>query len=191
MSSEKYTLVEGGILVETRLAEGREEAYPLFLDATALRGIKDKEERNDKAGTILKYLVESDIYGDEEENPDISIGIGLERRGYGIYGMSAEIMRPAVSDRDATLIATRAMRSMAYDLGTYSKKAIPGMVYAQILTESGMSFETNPVASSSMDTDGMEYEADSDRITLHSHNLYTHEMQLICISGIIALVKAG
>ena len=191
MSSEKYTLVDGGILVEARLAEGREETYPLFLDATALRGIKDQEERNDKAGKILKYLVESDIDGGEEDTPDLSIVIGFERRGYDIYGMSAEIKRPTVSDRDATLIATRAMRKMALDLGTYSAKKIPHMVYAQISTESGMSFETNPIASSTMDTDGMEYEAESERISLSGHNLYTHEMQLICISGIIALVKAG
>ena len=192
MSSEKYTLVEGGILIDTQLAENSNEQYPLFLDATSVRRMgDDRQGREETAARFLTYLDESGIDGYDEENPDVAIMIGYESLGYGVYGMRAEINRPTISDRDATLVATRAMRQMANDLRTYPKREIPGMVYAQILGESGMVLETGGNNSSSMDTDGTRYKPTSDRITLHSHNLYTHEMQLICISGIIALAKAG
>jgi len=107
-----------------------------------------------------------------------------------VYGMNAEILRPRVSDKAAALAATHAMQQMAHDLGTYADKDIPGMVYAQVSTAQGITLETNPAGSSSMDTDGDEYEATSEKISLYAHNLYTHEMQLICISGLIALAKA-
>ena len=192
MSSEKYTLVEGGILIDTQLAENSNERYPLFLDATSVRRMDDNsQEKEATAARFLTYLDESGIDGYDEESPDVSIMIGFNSVGYGVYGMEAEIKRPTIADRAATLIATRAMRQMAYDLGTYPKKEIPMLVYAHVLGDSGLSFETNPAGACSMDTDGYEYKPTSDRITLHSHNLYTHQMQLICISGIIALAKAG
>lgn len=193
MSSEKYTLVEGGILVETELAENVSEPYQLFLDATVVRRAKDREEQEAKTRQILEYLDESNIGHNkilEYQGSDLEIQIGFERRGYGVFGMTAEILRPTVSDREASHIATEGMQQMARNLGIYSDNQIPGMVYAFISQEQGMVFETNPAGACSMDTDGMEYDPMSERISLNSHNLYTHEMQLICISGLIALAKA-
>ena len=193
MSSEKYTLVEGGILVETKLAEKVNEPYQLFLDATVVRRAKDRNEQEAKTRKILEYLDESNIGHNQEvkdQTSDLEIQIGFERRGYGVFGMSAEMLRPTISDREASRIATEGMQQMARNLGIYSDDQIPGMVYAFISQERGMVFETNPAGACSMDTDGMEYDPMSERISLNSHNLYTHEMQLICISGLIALAKA-
>jgi hypothetical protein len=197
MSSEKYTLVEGGILVKSSVSADIDEPYELFLDATAVRRSDDDFIREEKAKQILKLLDESNIghdwmpgQGEEREIPDLEIQIGYTRVGYGIFRMSAEIARPKVSDEVASAVATQAMRQMAHDLGIYSDKHIPGLVYAQISGSQGMTFESNSAGSSSMDTDGMEYDATSERISLGDHNLYTHQMQLICISGLIALAKA-
>jgi len=194
MSSEKYTLIEGGILVETKLSENVDDSYQLFLDATSVRHIKSQAEREEKTAQLLRYLDESNIGHDwarGEVVPDLEIGIGYNRIGYGVFGMDATILRPSISDEEATFIATRAMRQMAHDLGTYSDKDIPGMVYANVSTEQGMTLETNPAAASSIDTDGSEYDPLSERIFLYSHNLFSHESQLICISGLIALAKAN
>jgi len=54
----------------------------------------------------------------------------------------------------------------------------------------GITLETNPVGACSMDTDGTDYDEDSEKIKLYDHNLYNHEMQLICIAGLVALAKA-
>ncbi len=194
MSSEKYTVVEGGITVQTKLSEDIDETYELFLDATAVRRAKDQQERESRAEQFLRYLDESNIgydRGDNSQVPDLEIQIGYTSQGYGVYGMHADILRPTLPDNQASAIATQAMRKMAHDLGTYPDKDIPGMVYAHISQEYGMTFETNPAASSSMDTDGQHYSPTSERVELYAHNLYTHEMQLICISGLIALAKAS
>ena len=193
MSSEKYTLVEGGILVEATLADNVDEPYQLFLDATAVSRANDQQERELRAGRFLRYLDESNIGSGRVEGQfsDLDIQIDFHLRGYGVYGMNANIVRPLLSDKEATHVATNAMRKMAYDMGTYPDNKIPSMVYASISREYGMTFETNPAGSSSMDTSGSEYKPTSERISLYAHNLYTHEMQLICISGLIALAKEG
>ena len=190
--TNKLTLVEGGISIRTRLAESIDEPYELFLDVAAVRRLTNREERNTKAGQILKYIDEAvrPYAHRENQTPSgLDLCIGFQRQGYGVYGMYASMPRPQLPDQEATRYATLAMRHMAHDLGTYADADIPGMVYAHISRQHGMTFETNPIASSSMDTDGQVYEPDSERIELYAHNLYTHEMQLICISGIISLMK--
>jgi len=193
MSSEKYTLVEGGFLIESRLSEDIDESYRLFVDATAVRRSEDDEEKELKARQILRLLDQSNIgneWTEAYQPTDLEILIGYTPLGYGAIGMSAELNWPKVSDETASLIATQAMRQMAHDLGMYPDRQIPGLVYAQVDRRFGITLETNPAGSCSMDTDGGEYEQDSERVSLVSHNLYTHQMQLICISGLIALAKA-
>jgi len=185
MENRKYALVEGGIVINTRLAEDSDETYPLFLDATAVKRHDDREERESRVDIILRHIQEANV------GQDLELSIGFEQRGYGVYGMEAEFDWPNLPDDQAARIATNAMRRMATDLGTYADEMLPGMVYARVRRADGITLETNPVASSSMDTDGTEYRASSERVTLYAHNLYTHEMQLICISGLIALAGAG
>ena len=193
MSSEKYTLVEGGILVRSRLSADIDEPYQLFLDATAVRKLDDQEGRNATTARILALLDESNIgYRPQgrEVATDLEVQIGYTSVGYGVFRMDAEIARPSVSDEIATRVATDAMRQMAHDLGTYPDEDIPSLVYAQVSGLNGITLETNPVGACSMDTDGTDYDEDSEKIKLYDHNLYTHEMQLICIAGLIALAKA-
>jgi hypothetical protein len=185
MENQKYALVEGGIVINTRLSDTSHETYPLFLDASAVKRQDDREERERRAETILQYVQEANTA------QDLDLSIGFEQRGYGVYGMQAELQWPNVPDDQVSYFATTAMRQMAKDLGTYSNDMLPGMVYARVRRSDGITLETNPVASSSMDTDGTEYHETAERVTLYAHNLYTHEMQLICISGLIALAKAG
>lgn len=192
MSSENYTLVEGGMLLRTRLSADLDHHYQLFVDATAVSRSTDQHEGEAKARRILELLDESNIannWRDGRADVDLEIQIGYESRGYGAYGMSAKLTRPSVSDTTASRVATYAMQQMAYNLGTYSAKDIPGMVYAHVSQSDGITLETNPVGSSSMDTDGNEYTENSGKISLYAHNLYTHQIQLICISGLIALAK--
>lgn len=198
MNRERYELVEGGInIVGFKTPQGDESE--LFLDATAVRRSVDNETRERNTRRILEILDETGIGGrvhtrEQEERPNLSEDIGFTRRGYGVFGMTAEILWPNLSDKEATHEATQAMRAMAHNLGTYSDEEMPLYVAAEVNRSYGITLETNPVGSCSMDTDGSEYayqlsEGGTERVTLHAHNLYTHEMQLICISGLIALTR--
>lgn len=197
MSAEKYTLVKDGLLIDTRLSATDDGRYPLFIDATAVGRLPEKHERELASRQILKLLIESGIgyhaTTDEAESSDLLIQIGLTRHGYGVFGMDAMFSWPDLPDGEASMIATRAMRQMARNLGLYpeaSNKELAGMVYAHLDRRSGITLETNPAGSSSMDTNGSRYRPGAERVKLESHNLYTHEMQLVCIAGIIALAKA-
>jgi hypothetical protein len=197
MKKEKYTLVDGGLTIETKLSLDDPEPYPLFIDATAVGRTDDFFEREQRARRILELLDESNIDGrwhsGEEGNASATIAIGFQQRGYGVYGMTAELDWPDLSDEAASRLASTAMRHMARAIGLHddvSERELRRRVYASVSRQSGITLETNPAASSSMDTDGMEYTPGGERASLYSHNLYTHSMQLVCISGIIALARA-
>jgi len=185
-----YKLTEGGFLVRTQLSEQNKATYPLFLDATAVGRAKDMKEKEARAKRILEILYASGIaYGGRNGLGDsrFSINIGFQQVAYGVYGMGAELRWPKLSDARASAIGTEAMRAMARDLKLYPETEIGGMVYAGIQRAYGMTFGTNPAASSSMDTDGMEYSPQAKKVNLYAHNLYTRQMQLVCIKGIMAV----
>jgi len=193
LNREKYKLVEEGIVVKTRLSATDDEPYELLLDATvAGRGVDDFES-GERARGILELLDESGInHGGRNGvgQHGFEVHIGRVRYGYGVFRMSAELKWPAVSDQSASNIATDAMRRMARNLGIYKDKNIDSLVYANVRRSDGITLETNPAGSCGMDTDGMKYSPDSETVSLIDHNLYTHEMQLVCISGLIALANA-
>lgn len=192
MAQEKYTLVEGGIEIRTRLASDSKETYQLFLDATVVGRESDQFAREEKAARILELLDDSGIGRagrDGIDNPDFLVQIGFSRAGYGVFGMNAELLWPSVSDKVASELATSAMRSMARDVGLCSEDQINRMVYASVSRAHGITLETNPIGSCSLDTDGSDYRSDQDRVSLYAHNLYTHEMQLVCLSGLIAIAS--
>ncbi len=64
------------------------------------------------------------------------------------------------------------------------------LVYAQVNRQHGVTLETNPIASASLDTDGNSYNPEDSVIELSAHNMYAHEMQLICLSGLIAIARS-
>lgn len=193
MNSEKYTLVDGGISIDAKLSADNDEVYKLFVDATAVSRADTLHEGEARAKQILQLLDESNIgnrYQTGRNDSDLSVQIGYKQRGYGVYGLHAEIARPTVPDDEATRVATQAMRRMAHDLGLYPDAQIPGMVYARVSHVQGITLETSGEGSCSLETDGGSYDQTSETIELYPHNLYAHQMQLVCISGLIALVKA-
>lgn len=105
------------------------------------------------------------------------------------YGFNATIKRPDTNISVVQSVATKAMRQTATDLRYMPKSILAGSVYA-LLHENYMSLETNPMGSCSLDSDGMEYEPASPTVNLYAHNIYNHEMQLICLSGLIAIANA-
>jgi len=94
------------------------------------------------------------------------------------------LTRPSLPDDLLARAATEAM-------GTGARQLEMGYPYdtGALIDRNGMEFVANPIASATIGTDGMEYSHGSPRIELYSHNLYTPTMQLVCFSGIIAVLE--
>ncbi len=100
--------------------------------------------------------------------------------------MFAEVKRSTEDNLSLGRLATEAMLKTARELKYGNRDILDGMVYAQV-DNNGVTLETNPGGSCSLDTDGSDYDNNSETIKVYAHNLYSNEMQLICLSGLIRL----
>lgn len=151
----------------------------------------DRRVKHDRCRQLITAVEEvAAITPKDQQDPNLSVEIGIEPiGGSNRYGFNAVVKRPVASPSIVQNAATTAMRQTAEELRYMPKSILSNSVYAH-MTESYVSLETNPVGSCSLDTDGVEYEPDSSDINLYAHNLYNHEMQLICLSGLIAIARS-
>ncbi|MDN5275995.1 MAG: hypothetical protein JWN33_644 [Candidatus Saccharibacteria bacterium] len=139
-----------------------------------------------KVSTEVASLVPYDL-----EDPALNVNMSREYINAGDrLGMSAELAWPELADQDIQQVATDAMRSSAVNLRYASRRIIPSLVYALVSRSEGITLETNPAGSCSLDTDGMHYDPEASKVELYAHNLYAREMQLICLSGLVAIARA-
>lgn len=129
---------------------------------------------------------------DDRQDPSLSVEMGVDYINNGDrLGFNARVRWPDADPIDVQIAATRAMCRTAKSL-RYMADVCPveDLVYAQVDRERGVTLETNPMASASLDTDGDSYNLDDPVIDLSAHNMYSHEMQLICLSGLIAIARS-
>lgn len=107
--------------------------------------------------------------------------------------MGAEVRWPPVEDELMQDITTKVMRRFARDIyyaridnGYGYKKLIDGLVYARVHRPDGVTLETNPLGSCSLDTNGSWYDPAEEKAELLAHNLYAPDQQLICLAGLAA-----
>lgn len=135
-----------------------------------------------------------------EADPKISVDVWTGRLfDRTRLGIVMDVRWPNMSDQSMAALTTGVMRSIAKDI-KYSRydndspakhgRLVDMLVYSQINRNQGVTLETNPVGSCSVDTDGMWYDSEESSFKLESHNIYTHEQQLIVIAGAIALAHA-
>ncbi len=123
----------------------------------------------------------------ERQDPMLNVYMSTHRLQDGTrLPMYAEVKRSTEDNIIMGQIATDSMRRTARELKYCGGDILDSMVYAQV-DDNGVTLETNPLASSSLDTDGSDYDNDSETIKVYAHNLYSHEMQLICLTGLIRL----
>lgn len=136
---------------------------------------------------------------DEETDERLNITTMGEVLGDGMTrSMQVDLKMPdwdneKLSDNVLSGLVAMAMRRTARQLkyGVVDKRSyVDSMVYGSVRRERGITLETNPVGSCSLDTDGSEFESSDERLNLYGHNLYSHEQQLICFTGAVALAYA-
>lgn len=179
---------EGGFAITTRLAEASSDTYELFVDASVPLG-SSPEYAERKAEQVLRILDESAVSYRTAARDTLRIGIGFQSVGYGIYGLQARLRWPELSDAEASHQATDAMRAMARTTRLLPENLIDESVYARFSRERGIDFETNSAAASGIGTSGQHYIPYSEYADLYASNLYTHRMQLVCISGLLAVAR--
>ena len=101
--------------------------------------------------------------------------------------MNGRLNRPLDDDGQMERRATAAMRRTARRLQYMPESILDSLVYAEVHNSHGVTIETNPMGSCSLDTDGDYYRPDSESADVYGHNIYSHEIQVICLSGLIAV----
>lgn len=132
----------------------------------------------------------------------VALGIGSYEgiNGTGRLAVACEVRWPIpqIDDGDISKLATdvmvRAATELDYaDMGSRAGKRRPssGLVYAHIQRSRGVVLETNEMGSCSVGTDGSIYDPDEPTFELRSHNIYGVDQQIICVTGAIAIARAG
>lgn len=164
----------------------------LSLNTKRAGNSQDRNIKELKCHDMVQALAEVAAHTPRRKHdPALQVVLGTERINNGDrFGMTARLRWPERSNSELGSIATRAMRQTALDLRHANQSILPGMVYAQVDRQRGVTLETNPAGSCSMDTDGERYDTNEPFMELNAHNLYTHSMQIICLSGLISIARA-
>lgn len=126
------------------------------------------------------------------QDPNMTVNMSLRPIGSDDrLGMDAVLKWPeSVGDFELQVIATNAMVLIANDLRMHSPRLMDGTVYAMVSRDNGITLETNPMGSCSLDTDGATYDPSKPTMELWGHNIYNHKIQLVCLAGLIAIARA-
>lgn len=131
--------------------------------------------------------------GDNQHDPrmkyEISEGPIHDLSGQGRRGMRAELAWPLSDDRQASRLATHAMRQTGMSLG-YLRRGIEDSAFADASRETGVALEALNIGACSLDTDGHSYNPNASRISLKGHNVYSRQIALTCLSGLIVLARS-
>lgn len=107
---------------------------------------------------------------------------------------------PEAPDIEISDVANTVMRSVGSQLRyeseiARSRQKYGSLVYAYInradhtRSPMGVSLQTNPAGSASIETIGDEYEPEEPMFRLECHNLYSYKQQLICLAGALAIAQ--
>lgn len=171
-----------------------------FIDMTISYDQAFKRRNASKIARLLRaaFLLPinaANIAGVEGSDPQLSASIGAERIGAGRMGMSALVMHPNLVDEEVEHEASEWMQAMATSFGypqpNASKVFRSSTVFARYDRSRGVELETDPLISCGLTTTGGVYSPEDPVFELTMSNLYSHEQQIICLAGCIAIAKAG
>lgn len=146
-----------------------------------------RRHRSDELTYVLESL--NAFAMPEQADPLLTVWMGSIPVGYGDIGMHAWTVWP---EEEPDILLERInpiMQRIAVELQTMPQRVVKKGVSAKISREYGLTFEANDVGSCSLDTDGSDYNPQDTAIELYGHNIYSPEIQLICLSGLIAFIR--
>jgi len=154
---------------------------------------------------VVAAIEQLTLLPDEQDAKLANVNIYPQRVRDGRLPLSASIAWPEASDADVSSFATGIMHGLAIatrykqDLMSRKRDVLSRNVYAHLRRYRdedsyfgwpGVSLQTNPIGSCSVDTSGDEFESDAPMFTVYQHNLYGYKQQLICLGGAIAIANA-
>lgn len=156
-------------------------------------GAEDGEQRRRQAAEqVISVLRGIRTWTDAEElDSNLDVHLGVKPVPDGRLAISATVKWPeGVTDDAMAGFATTVMQETAHKLH-YERKLIPDLVGAVVDRERGVTLQTNPIGSCSIDTDGSSYNPIESTFEVSAHNIYTSIQQLICFSGAVAIANAA
>ncbi|MFA5004171.1 MAG: hypothetical protein WC498_02735 [Candidatus Saccharimonadales bacterium] len=150
---------------------------------------------------VVSFIEKLSAWTDRDErDPAIDIDVGSLPINKGErYGLDMTIAWPDIEGGTLSRLATTAMIGVATDL-RYFRDVEPGRqgysnflretVGAVVEREDGVQIIALAGGSSTVDTDGDYHRPDKPQFEVYGHNLYSNEMQLICMVGGVAIAHA-
>lgn len=186
LNSSRQRLVAQQLI---EVVEG-DDSSRLLLNARKLGAKRQHKHRSTR--DVVEYLATLAASIDPAHHDQaLQVYMGVSPLGTtGRYGMSAKVRWPDVPDQELAAATTRQMRETATDLRHFpsaTARLLPELVYADVSRQHGVTLQTNPMGSCSLDTAGDRYRADEPAFEVHAHNIYSHEQQLICFAGLVAI----
>lgn len=168
-----------------------EEGRRLIFSTRRAGNLPDKYKRDRCKQMVIAINEVVQAAPDNLQDPSLALELGDDYINDGDrFGFNAYVKWPDADLVAVQDIATKAMHRTAKDLKYAQGCNLNGMVYAQLSRQYGVTLETNSIASASLDTDGTSYNPEDSVINLSAHNMYSHEMQLVCLSGLIAIARS-
>lgn len=169
-----------------------EEDRELSLSRFVLQAKAMNRFREGPCTVVEAYHYLYNVYGSPDQvlpTVDMSIKpVSTDHR----YGMNVMLRWPQTDPESAANFASTQMRQFARTLDLHSGQSrdlLEDLVYAQARRDTGVSFQTNPMGSCSIESDHQDYTSAS-TVDLWQHNLYNSQQQLICLVGAIAFANA-
>lgn len=166
------------------------DTYQLRFDTKRIGDIEDEWAMDAQLNTVVRVFNEFDRTGGElgASDPNLTFSLGTERTYYGRPG-HFELARPDITDARLRDVANVAMRSVGSDLGVQYKGFSLQDMHTEVSLEGGIEFIFDNLASAGIATDSARHVPDNEVIELRAHNLHTPTMQLVCFSGILAVLE--
>ncbi len=172
--------------------EPTDDGLRLYANTKKVGGIRGEYDtyRRQAAASITDALRRVGEWAQpEERDPRLDVGMGSRYSVDGRLPMYADIAWPEADEEAVEALAEKHMRETAKKL-KYEVPLIEDLVFASVSRARGVTLQTNPVGSCSIDTDGMHYDQADPVFELRAHNIYAPQQQLICFAGTVAIANA-
>ena len=194
MRDDNSSLVRmSGVTRSRRVIEidQHEDGWRLILEQGRVGNMHNAVVRGNAVRQMVASLVEVTTFTrPAEKDPLLDVTMELDRtHRRDPLGMKATLIWPDSSDRTLTLVASDAMRETAGLLGYVNKNEVNAQVSALVERSRGISLSAMNARRSGIETIGSGYDPESEATVLVAHNLSQREMQLVCLSGLVAIAK--
>ncbi len=164
----------------------------LCVNNEAISNTRQLSEANQRARQVVHTLDKVARFSPLDQR-DPNMAVVMESQKSEIispFFMWSLLRVPDIPDDMLSEYVAQVMRRSAQDIYLHPKRLIDDEVGVSIDGHTVINIEVAKSVSAGMKSDEYEKYSSDELVTLRSHNLTSHLMQLVCLSGLIAVAKA-